>query len=151
MTIDSDRRVERTLRVEGATPLELPWDGDPSSIGVSVRSETIGVECASGDWLEDDWTGVPVFDLLEQADVPPETTHVQFESVDGDLACVPLADLEGGLVAVDDGTEAAENAPRFVSPHVLGPRTVKNLVCMRPLALAAGDDRVEYEALPIDD
>lgn len=137
----------RDLLIEGTEPLTLPRDEVPDGSEWTLVRDTIGFECSSGEWLEGEWTGVPVFELLEAARVPAETTHVQFESADGDAACVPLADLDGAIVAVG----AESTLPRFVSPHVVGPRTVKALSRVRPLALAPEEDRTEYERLPLDE
>jgi len=142
----TDTPDSRDLLIEGESSLTLPRDEVPDGEWTVIR-DTIGFECSSGEWLDGEWTGVPVFELLAAAEAPAETTHVQFESVDGDRACVPLADLDGAIVAV--GEDAT--LPRFVSPHVVGPRTVKNLSRVRPLALAPEKDRTEYEQLPLDE
>jgi len=141
----TDPHEPRGLLVEGTDPLTLPRDEVPDGEWTLVR-DTIGFECSSGEWLDSEWTGVPVFELLEAAGAPAETTHVRFESVDGDAACVPLADLDGAIVAVGGDP----TLPRFVSPHVVGPRTVKDLSRVRPLALAPEEDRTEHEQLPLD-
>lgn len=138
---------EDVLRIGGADPLVVPYDDLPEAIDGPLVRDRIGFECASGDWLEGEWTGVPVLDLLEAADVPADTTHVQFESVDGERACVPLDALTDAIVAVGEDPDL----PRFVSPDVIGPRTIKRLSRVRPRTLAPGEDRNRYERLPIDD
>jgi len=139
-----------TTRIEGREPLLLPWDAAPEDVGIETFAGTIGFECASGDWLESEGTGVRVLPLLEAAAFPEATTHVRFESANGDTACVPLRDLDGAIVALGAGEGRVDGLPRFVSPRVLGPRTVKNLRRIEPLALAPGADREAYESLPID-
>ena len=146
-----DPTVRETLRIDGAEPLVLPWDVAPDATGFEVVRDTIGFECASGDWLESDWVGIPVLDLVDAVSPPPETTHFQFESAGGDIACVPLADLDGAIVALGAGAGSEPGRPRLVSPHVLGPRTVKHLRRIRPLALDPGAQREDYESLPIDE
>ncbi|GCF13798.1 hypothetical protein Harman_17330 [Haloarcula mannanilytica] len=147
------RRSEsrQTVRIDGADPILLPWDVDPAALPFDVVSGPIAFECASGDRIEREYTGVAVFDLLEAASMSGDTTHIQFESANGDLACIPLADLNGAVLALGDGSGTAPERPRFVSPHVLGPRTVKNVCRLRPRALAAGADREAYERLPLDE
>jgi DMSO/TMAO reductase YedYZ molybdopterin-dependent catalytic subunit len=149
--VSADPTERETLRIDGTEPVVLPWDVRPEQTGFEVVRDTIGFECASGDWLESDWVGVPVLDLVEAASPPSETTHFQFESAGGDTACVPLTDLEGGIIALSDGAGSAPGRPRLVSPHVLGPRTVKSLRRIRPLALDPGAQREDYESLPIDE
>lgn len=140
-----------TVRIDGADPLLVPWDVAPETLPFEVVRGPIAFECASGDRIEREYTGVSVFDLLEAATAPGDTTHVQFESTNGDLACIPLSDLTGAILALGDGAGTAAERPRFVSPHVLGPRTVKHVCRLRPRTLAAGADREAYERLPLDD
>ncbi|NHX39951.1 hypothetical protein BDK61_0584 [Haloarcula quadrata] len=140
-----------TVRIDGADPLLLPWDVAAERLSFEVVRGPVAFECASGDRIEREYTGVAVFDLLEAAAMPGDTTHVQFESVNGDLACIPLADLNGAVLALGDGPGTAPGRPRFVSPRVLGPRTVKNVCRLRPRTLAASADREAYERLPLDD
>lgn len=135
----------RVTRFEGDEPFEFPWNGAPE--GWEPEPIELGFECASGDWKEREWTGLPVLDLVATADVPGETTHVQFEGANGEQACIPLADLEDAIIAVGDD----EEFPRFVSRHVLGPRTIKTLTRVRPLSLAAGEDRADHEDLPLEE
>ena len=139
-----------TVRIDGTDPLVLPWNVAPETLPFDVVHGPVAFECASGDRIEREYTGVAVFDLLEAASMPGDTTHVQFESANGDLACIPLADLTGAVLALGEGSGTAPGRPRFVSPRVLGPRTVKNVRRLRPRALAAGADREAYERLPLD-
>lgn len=140
-----------TVRIDGTDPLLVPWDVGPDQLPFDVVHGPVAFECASGDRIEREYTGVAVFDLLEAASMPGETTHVQFESANGDLACIPLVDLNGAVLALGDGLGTEPERPRFVSPHVLGPRTVKNVCRLRPRTLAAGADREAYERLPLDE
>lgn len=133
--------------IEGEDPLELDLSEPPTSREWTVFEGTLGFECASGDWIEREWTGVPVLDLLEAAAVPGDTTHIQVEGANDERACIPLADLTDAIIAVDEG----DGFPRFVSPHVLGPRTIKSVTRVRPLVLDPGEDREAYECLPIDE
>ena len=140
-----------TVRIDGTDPLVLPWDVAPERLPFDVVRGPVAFECASGDRIEREYTGIDVFELLDAAAMPGDTTHVQFESATGDLACIPLADLNGAVLALGEGPGTAPGRPRFVSPRVLGPRTVKNVCRLRPRALAAGADREAYERLPLED
>lgn len=142
---DTERQWQ--IHVEGDQPVVVSSDSHLESEGYTVVRDSRGFECASGDWIEREWTGVSVLELLEDAEIPPETTHVQLESVDGYRACVPLTDLDDAIVAVGTG----DAFPRFISPHALGPRNIKALAHVRPLVLAPDEDRERYEKLPIDD
>ena len=147
MPTASEPASPETLRVEGQNPIRVPVNARPETLSWPVVRDSRGFECASGEWIEREWAGIPALELVEAAAMPGATTHVQLESVDGYRACVPLLDLEDALVAVGDG----EGFPRFVSPYVVGPRNIKNLSRIRPLCLGPADDRERYENLPIDD
>jgi len=146
MPTASESTSPGTPRVEGESPVSVPVNTRPETLSWPVVRDSRGFECASGEWLEREWTGIPAPELLEAAEPPSETTHVQLESADGYRACVPLLDLADAIVAVGEG----EEVPRFVSPHAVGPRNIKNLARIRPLCLAPADDRERYENLPID-
>lgn len=140
-------KTTRTVQIDGTEPIEVDCAGPFEEGEWTVVRASLGFECASGDWIEREWVGIPVLELLDAAAIPGETTHVQFSSNDGDRACVALADLKDAIIAVGD----ADGTPRFVSPHVIGPRTIKNLARVRPLALSPGEDREAYEELPLDE
>jgi DMSO/TMAO reductase YedYZ molybdopterin-dependent catalytic subunit len=150
-----DRTDGWTVRIDGREPLVLsPAELIGTPEWTLVR-KSLRYECASGDWIEDEWTGVPVFELLEAAEMPDTTTHIQVESADGDLACVELLALGDGIVAVG-GSEAGDQQPtggdefpRLLAPRLLGPRTMKRLTHVRPLTLEPNEDREQYEKLPV--
>lgn len=142
MVDDKSRGWE--IHVEGNSPTVLK---ESRLDEYPVVRDTRGFECASGDWIEHEWEGVPVFELLEAADVPADTTHVQLESVDGYRSCVRLADLEDAIVAVDGGDGGV---PRLISPQTVGPRNIKQLAYIRPKSLTPEDKRERYEKLPIE-
>jgi DMSO/TMAO reductase YedYZ molybdopterin-dependent catalytic subunit len=147
MSTEPGDTAAESLLVDGRTHLELPWGVTPERVELPFVRKSFGFECTSGDRKEGEWTGIPVLDLLDAAGVPDDTTHVQFESVDGNCTCVPLTDLDEALVALGDG----DDQPRFVSSAVSGPRTLKRLAEIRPVSLAAGEDRELYEDLPDDE
>jgi hypothetical protein len=148
-----------SVRISGETPLTVPWTALPERHADEISRRRIGFECASGDWIERTWLGIPMFALLEDGALPPDTTHVRIESIDDVAACVPITVLAGGFLALGAESEFEEFAtsdeigprgeyPRFVSPAVVGPRTIKQVSLIEPLALDPGTDRTEYETLP---
>jgi len=138
--------VDRTeLVVEGATPVRIPADAPPETLEWPTHHRTVGFECASGEWIERDWVGIPLFELLDAAAVPDETTHVQIEGRADERAVVSLADLEGPIIAIGGGADR----PRFVSEGLYGPRAIKNVATVRPLALAPDERPEDYENLPL--
>ena len=76
---------------------------------------------------------------------------VTFGYASGDLACIPPADLNGAALTLGDEPGTAPERPRFVSPRILGPQSVKNGYRLRPRTLAVGADREAYERLPLND
>ena len=145
MPTPRDRHNPTVLRIDGEDPIRLTVDS-PETVELPVVHDTRGFECASGAWIERDWTGIPVFELLDAAEIPDETTHVQFESVDDYRSCVALSELEDALVAIGDG----DGLPRLVGPQIVGPRAIKTLSRVRPLALPPDESREQHERLPID-
>lgn len=135
------------LRIDGNTPIDVDADNPREAGDWTIVRDTLGFECASGDWIEREWVGIPVFELLTAAEVPGTTTHIQLISADGARACVPLTALDDAIIAIGE----SDGLPRFVSPHVIGPRTVKNLSRIRPLALTPSESREAYEQLPLDE
>ncbi len=140
----ADRAHEWEIHVEGTNPVVVTEDHLEE---YPVVRDARGFECASGEWIEHEWVGISVFELLEAADVPEDTTHILLESVDGYRSCVPLGDLKDAIVAVegDDG-----GTPRLISPQTVGPRNIKHLEHIRPQSLRPEEDREQYETLPID-
>lgn len=137
--------------VDGETPTSLPASVEAAAERFEVTTRTIGFECASGDWLESEWTGVPLDPVLEAASMPPETTHVLVEAADGYRACVAVRALAGAMVAYDAVDRPASDFPRFVSPSVVGPRAVKDLASVRPAELQPHEDPEDYEVLYLEE
>ncbi|WP_166377394.1 molybdopterin-dependent oxidoreductase [Halorubrum sp. BOL3-1] len=111
----------------------------------------VEIRCATGDWWTADWRGPPVSAVVDRAAVPPETTHLVFETADGYRACLDVhAALDGVLAIAMDGEplDAAER-PRLVCPGVEGIRTVKGVSAVVPVSLSCDEDPGELEALGI--
>lgn len=147
VTEQTDWSSDNVILVTGEDPLVLPGETVPEAFAAAAERGTVGFECASGEWIEREWTGIPVLEVLDRVAVPDDTTHVQLESIEGNRACVPLTDLPDAIIAVGE----ADGLPRFVSPHVVGPRTIKNLRRVQALALEPGEDREDYEDLPFEE
>jgi len=112
------------------------------------------VACASGERHTARWAGVPVTDLLADADAPQTTTHVRLGSRDGYRVCVPIRDALNGIVAdTKEGAPLAELADyptRFIAPGVDGERLVKGLRRLEALALAPDEDPDRLENVTLD-
>ncbi|WP_136718272.1 molybdopterin-dependent oxidoreductase [Halorientalis salina] len=150
-TVDPDVADRDGVLVDGETPVSLPATVEAASEQFEATTRTIGFECASGDWLEAEWTGVPLDPVLEAASIPPETTHVLVAATDGYRACVAVWDLGGAMLAYDAVDRPTSDFPRFVSPSVDGPRAVKNLASVRPVELDPHEDPQDYEELYLDE
>lgn len=154
----ADGASDERIRIDAVESVTIPWQEFDQRFTDEISRQRIGFECASGDWIERTWVGVPVLGVLDEAALPPETTHLRFESVDDVAACVPITALETGLVALGDSEDTHPDAvtdlelggdyPRFVSPDITGPRAIKQLSRIEPLSLAPGTDPTEYESLP---
>lgn len=142
--------VDRVV-VEGETPVTLPASRDRAAAEFDLTTRTVGFRCASGDWLEDEWTGLPVEPLLASATMPPETTHAVVAAADGYSACVEVTALTDAMIAYDAADRPPTDFPQFVSGAVEGPRAVKNLARITPVALGPGEDPEDYEDRQLDD
>jgi len=118
------------------------------------RTVTDSFLCASGERWGGEWRGVPVAWLLERAPGDGTATHLRIHGTGDHVACVPLADALGGVLATerDDGHLPVADRPRFVAPGVVAARTVKAVRRLELIALAPDEDAEAYEALAnVDD
>lgn len=150
-TADPRVTTPDVIRIDGETFATLPGSLDEATEQSEVTTRSIGFECASGDWLESTWTGVPLDPLLNAGPIPPETTHVVVEAADGYRACIGVLDLARAMVAYDAVDRPSTDFPRFVSPSIDGPRAVKNLARLRPVKLAPHEDPADYEELSLQE
>jgi DMSO/TMAO reductase YedYZ molybdopterin-dependent catalytic subunit len=63
------------------------------------------LDCTSGWWSEQVWSGVGVLDVLNTAGLATQTTQVAVESVTGHRIVLALADLETAVLATHVGGE----------------------------------------------
>ena len=113
--------------------------------GFAVVDRRIGFECASGDWIERDYRGVEVEDVLDDVALPAETTHLLVTARDGHVACPAVLDALDGLLATERG-----GAPRFVAPGIAGPRAIKRVQRIEAVTLDPAEDPEDYERVPPD-
>ncbi|MFB6114405.1 MAG: molybdopterin-dependent oxidoreductase [Halodesulfurarchaeum sp.] len=136
------------MHVAGDTPLTI---SRPTLCSLPVETATITVVCSSGSRFTAEWTGVPLSALVEEADVPPSTTHLAISSSDGFRAVVPVMDAMEGMIAyLRDGVGIGtvdEYGNRFVSPSISGTRDVKGVTRIEPLSLSPGEDPESHEEL----
>ncbi|WP_281195074.1 molybdopterin-dependent oxidoreductase [Halorubrum sp. F4] len=111
----------------------------------------VEIRCATGDWWTADWRGTPVAALVEEAEFPPETTHLIFETTDGYRACLDVHTALDGLlaVAIDGEPLGAAERPRLVCPGIEGIRTVKRVSEIVPATLSRGEDPEDLEVFGI--
>jgi len=87
------------------------------------------LDCTSGWWSEQVWSGVGVLDVLRAAGVSAAASEVAVESVTGHRIVLPLADLETAILATHVGGEkisAGHGYPvRLVVPGRRGYQWVK--------------------------
>ena len=112
---------------------------------------TVEIRCATGDWWTADWRGTPVSAVVDRTAVPPETTHVIFETADGYRACLDVPTALDGVLAVAIDGEPLDDAerPRLVCPDIEGIRTVKGVSAVVPVSLTRGEDPEDLEVLGV--
>jgi hypothetical protein len=151
-TVSSHSRQSASdVVVDGATKVSVGADSE-----WETATRTIGFRCTSGDWIEAEWTGVPVARLIAAASVPSATTHLVVEATDDYRACLPIRACLDALLAFDGKTTpasdhqtaASDSFPRFVAPDVGGPRAVQSVARLAAVRLAANESRSDYEHLP---
>lgn len=134
------------VHVAGANPIEVTAE-TVGQFDVDTRSVT--VVCASGNRHTAVWTGIGVDDLLDEAEVPPDTTHVTVESTDGYRVAVPVREAIDGLLAyLKDGVPIGQDHPyanRFVSPIVEGARDIKGVSRIEHSTLGPTEDPESLE------
>lgn len=138
-------------------PTEASRTGSAVSISeidfdrLETIERAVEIRCATGDWWTANWRGTPVSAVVDRVTVPPETTHLVFETADGYRACLDVhTALDGVLAGAIDGKplDAAER-PRLVCPGIEGIRSVKGVSAVVPVSLSRKDDPEELEALGI--
>ncbi|MFD1647612.1 molybdopterin-dependent oxidoreductase [Haloarchaeobius litoreus] len=139
---DGRDRTTADVLVDGETPRSL--DALLSTAGVGTVERTLGYDCLSRGLVDATWRGVPVRDLVEAVGLPDETTHLLVESRDGHRGCVPIGTALDGLLALERDGEPL-SGPRFLAPQIEGPRAVKDVARLEPVALAPHEDRTAYE------
>lgn len=124
-------------------------DGTRFAIGsFETVTRTIGFECSSGRLIEHDWTGIPIADLIAEAEAPDDATHVRVRAADGYTACIDLPAALAGMLALERDGEPL-GAPRFVSPKIVGPRAVSDVTGLDFVTLAPSDDPTAHEAMDL--
>jgi DMSO/TMAO reductase YedYZ molybdopterin-dependent catalytic subunit len=116
-------QVDWTLTVEGEVdnPLTLSYADLAAMEQVSLRE--ILMQKSTGEDTVDDWEGVPLTTLFEQAGVHSEASGITAVASDGYAIMVSMADLEDGIVALKTNgdwiaTADADHGPiRLVLPN----------------------------------
>ena len=63
------------------------------------------LDCTSGWWSEQVWSGVGLLDVLHGAGLPGTATQIAVESVTGHRIELPVAELDDALLATHVGGE----------------------------------------------
>ena len=94
-----------------------------------TRTERATLDCTGGWHTTQDWTGVPLQQLLEQAGIRPQAASITVRSVTGYFRRFSLDEAEGYLLATNVGPEALSHwhgyPLRLVAPGKRGFEWVK--------------------------
>lgn len=91
------------LHSPASDPLTLTYD---DLLGRSPQTVTATIDCTNGWYSIQEWTGVPLRDLLEEAGLPANATGVRLTSVTGYNHTYPLAEARTILLATHVGDDA---------------------------------------------
>jgi DMSO/TMAO reductase YedYZ molybdopterin-dependent catalytic subunit len=148
MSDTNDPQANRAVEIRGERTVSIPAIGPPATYSTVDRSVTF--DCASGEQTTGRWWGIPVADLIEEAEIPDDTTHLLVEGNDGHTACVAvLKALDGVLAFAKNGDRF--DRPRFVAPGIRGARCVHDVRRIEGVALEPGADRESYETITAED
>jgi len=118
---------EWTLSVTGA--VEDPVDLDYGAVAAYDDELTALLDCTSGWYTEQRWTGVRVGRLLERAGVTGEAEYVSFRSVTGYRWSLPIEEARDAMLATGVGGEPLAHGhgfpARLVAPGRRGFQWVK--------------------------
>jgi len=121
-----------------------------SEADFAVEERTLSFECVSGGVITGTWRGIAVDELLGRASVPAETTHLVVTATDGHTVCLPITAVTDTLLALDrvdtSGKTERTATPRIVGPDLDGPRAIKNVTHVDPVALAPDRSPTELES-----
>jgi DMSO/TMAO reductase YedYZ molybdopterin-dependent catalytic subunit len=91
------------------------WRLNVLGVGVSFEQLTSAfpyaevqavLDCTSGWWSEQVWSGVSLMDVLRHANIAPDASQIAITSVTGHRIVLPLVDLENAILATHVGGEA---------------------------------------------
>jgi DMSO/TMAO reductase YedYZ molybdopterin-dependent catalytic subunit len=101
---------EWSLTVDGATARTLDLGYDDLA---PVDRERSTLDCTSGWYSVQDWTGVRVGDLLDAVEPVEEASYVRFRSVTGYRWSLPIEEAREALLATHVGGEAISHGHGF--------------------------------------
>lgn len=155
----SDEPADPTPTVDHDSPTHVTVVGDAVAVvPVSPAEESadagqltsieMGFSCDTGTSASGTWHGRPLASLLDEVELPAETTHIVLRAADGFQVCVPATTALDGVVATTlDGDPLDDAWTRFVAPGLESTRCIRDLAVVRAVQLAPGEDRGEYESI----
>ncbi len=148
--VGPDPASQEGVRVGGAEPFTVPPSVAAAARQVGdVETRTVEFRCLSGRCIRRTWRGVPLPTVIDHPAMSGATTHVRLEAADGHTVCIDVRAAGTALLGLTtvDTADAAEptGVPRVVGPDIDGPRAIKRVVSIDPLAMPPSDDPAAIE------
>jgi DMSO/TMAO reductase YedYZ molybdopterin-dependent catalytic subunit len=147
VTAERERTGAAYVEIEGERQLLLPTALDACDGFEPVEIAT-DMACDDSGPIDGPWTGLDLGDLLTAAESPPAATHVLVTCRDGYRVCLDVTDALSAVLAYRrDGDPLDPDEIRVVGPGIDSGRSAKGVVRIEAVALDAGTDPAELEAL----
>ncbi|MFC7115782.1 molybdopterin-dependent oxidoreductase [Natronoarchaeum sp. GCM10025703] len=141
---------DETRRVLVTSTRQLVLPSNPSYLQeFDLRTKQHAVTCATGEYEEGRWRGVPIESLLSRVDADERSTHLLVTGEDGYRTCVAIRKAFDAMLAVArEDVETDGALPRFIGDKIDGQQSVARVKQIETVRLDPEEDASEYAHRP---